>query len=105
MDTRNFPILAYNSAFHKLRNACALATETLWEEVREQLAMQAVDRGPLSSLASPSVTTSSTSDVVSSLDSSVHPWDVGQSTLQLMGLHKGGICSMMIYLDSPQHLH
>ena len=30
MDTRNFPILAHNSAFHKLGNACALAIETLW---------------------------------------------------------------------------
>ena len=29
MDTRNFPILAHNSAFHKLGNACALAIETL----------------------------------------------------------------------------
>ena len=39
------------------------------EEVREQLAMQAPDRQPPSSLAGPPVTTGSTTDVASSLDS------------------------------------
>ena len=29
MDTRNFSMLAHNSAFHKLGNACPLAIETL----------------------------------------------------------------------------
>ena len=43
--------------------------QTVREEVREQLAMQAADCGPPSSLAGPPVTTSSTSDVVSSPDS------------------------------------
>ena len=39
------------------------------EEVREQLAMQAADRQPPSSLAGPPVTTSSSTDVASSSDS------------------------------------